>query len=523
MKPIITLGFVLALFSAQFNAQINQIDVSHYKIAITVNDDSDTIKVLETIRFKHIDALEPILFNLASVQKEGKGMAVESLLLNNTKPHFSHRNDSLLIDLSAATPNNNLELVVKFKGIPIDGLVIGKNKYGSRTFFGDNWPTRAQNWFACNDHLSDKATVEFIVNAPKKYNVVANGKLIEVKKNKKTNTHHYHSKIALPTKVMVIGIAEMAQTEVGSISGTKVNSWVYPTNKKDAFYDLSLAPSILQFYINYIAPYEFEKLDNVQSTTRFGGMENAGCIFYDENALKGSRSSENLIAHEIVHQWFGNSATEKDWPHLWLSEGFATYLTNIYIEQTKGTEAFQAQLIQDRSRVLAFEKKYKHPVIDTSYSSLMNLLNPNSYQKGGWVLHMLRTEIGDSLFHLSIQKYYQTYRLSNADSKDFQSIVENISKRDLNWFFDQWLYTSGHPKLTTTSKIEGGNLTIDLTQQDRVFSFPLKIAIEFENGSVLHKVIPISEKNTRIELDLEASIKRFNLDPEVQLLYEEVE
>ena len=521
MKPLLLLGFVLALFSGQYNAQIDQIDVSHYKIDITVSDDSDTIKVLETIRFQHIDPSEPILFNLASVQKDGKGMVVQELLLNQTKAHFLHRNDSLKIDWRKEESNHTFELIILFKGIPIDGLVIGQNKYGSRTFFGDNWPTRAQNWFACNDHLSDKATVDFMVTAPKKYDVVANGSLLSVIKEKHTKTHHYSSSIPLPTKVMVVGIAEMYSEEAGVINGTTVNSYVYPNNNKKAAYDLALAPSILAFYIDYIAPYEFEKLDNVQSTTRFGGMENAGCIFYDENALKGSRSSENLIAHEIVHQWFGNSATEKDWSHLWLSEGFATYLTNVYIEQTKGTEAFQTQLRKDRIRVLAFEKKYKHPVIDTSYTSLMNLLNPNSYQKGAWVLHMLRTEIGDSLFHLSIQKYYQTYRLSNANSKDFQKIVENICRRDLNWFFEQWLYNAGHPKLKITSKIDGQILTLKITQQTSLFSFPLKVAIEFESGAMINEVINISKKNTLLEFYREhESIKSFELDPEVQLLFE---
>ena len=148
MKPLLLLGFVLALFSGQYNAQIDQIDVSHYKIDITVSDDSDTIKVLETIRFQHIDPSEPILFNLASVQKDGKGMVVQELLLNQTKAHFLHRNDSLKIDWRKEESNHTFELIILFKGIPIDGLVIGQNKYGSRTFFGDNWPTRAQNWFA---------------------------------------------------------------------------------------------------------------------------------------------------------------------------------------------------------------------------------------------------------------------------------------------------------------------------------------------------------------------------------------
>jgi len=107
-------------------------------------------------------------------------------------------------------------------------------------------------------------------------------------------------------------------------------------------------------------------------------MENAGCIFYDENALDGSGNAEDLIAHEIAHQWFGNSATEKDWSHLWLSEGFATYLTNIYIEQNKGKQAFKEQLKKDRKRIVSFEKRYRHPIVDQSYKNLMDLLNPLS-------------------------------------------------------------------------------------------------------------------------------------------------
>ena len=245
----------------------------------------------------------------------------------------------------------------------------------------------------------------------------------------------------------------------------------------------------------------------------------AGCIFYDENALKGSRSSENLIAHEIVHQWFGNSATEKDWPHLWLSEGFATYLTNIYIEQTKGTEAFQTQLRKDRIRVLAFEKKYKHPVIDTSYTSLMNLLNPNSYQKGAWVLHMLRTEIGDSLFHLSIQKYYQTYfAYGYATSLEFISSVEETTEMDLTEFFNDWLFNEGYPSYVAEWGQPSNELQIILSQSTShesvdFFEGLITVRVIGESGEVLDLVLEHNYNNQIYINDVGFNVSSLEINP----------
>ena len=521
MKPqrIILFCFVFVTFLSF--SQIPQLDVKHYHIEIFVSDKTDEIKVDELIEFAHVDKNKPIVLNLASHDRSHKGMQIESLKLNGQKATFNHQNDSIYIT-SEGSQSKEQSLKLSFKGIPKDGLIIGKNKYGSRTFFGDNWPNRAQNWFACNDHLSDKATVEFIVHAPKHYKVVANGQLMSIKKSKANKTYHYNSSISLPTKVMVIGVADMHIEEAGMIDGKKVKSCVYPKHKKEALHDLEIAPSILEFYINYIAPYEYEKLDNVQSTTRFGGMENAACIFYDEDALDGTRTSEALIAHEIVHQWFGNSATEKDWCHLWLSEGFATYLTNVYFEQTKGVSAFRERLIKERKTIISFEKRYKSPVVDTAYNSLMDLLNPNSYQKGGWVLHMLRNELGDEDFHQTIRTYYQKYRLSNADTKDFQNVAEEVSDKDLQWFFDQWLFHRGHPKLNIETEVHENNLVMSISQRDLLFDIKLPIRVYFDNGTSLNELIGINDHQTRFKKMYKEQIERIEIDPDVQLLYEEV-
>ena len=519
MRQIILFYFLSV--SLQIFSQFSQIDVQSYRIDLTVNDSNDTILVKEKIVFDYNDFTKSVSLNLSSIDKSGKGMHIQKVMQGKNELKFIHSKNLLTLKDFRVNTNENIEIEVHFKGVPIDGLVIGKNKFGSRTFFGDNWPNRAQNWFACNDHPSDKATVEYIVNAPLKYEVVANGQLISKKINKKSVVYHYQSKVVLPTQFMVVGIANLSEKQSGTVSGIPVFSAVYPENEKSAFHDFDLAPSVLQFFIDYIAPYEFEKLTNVQSTTRFGGMENAGCIFYDENSITGTRSCENLIAHEIVHQWFGNSASEKDWPHIWLSEGFATYLTNIYIQKTKGDLAFQTQMAKDRKKVIAFSKTYNHAVVDINYTDLMDLLNPNSYQKGGWVLHMLRAEIGDSLFQLSIQAYYKKFRLSNADTKDFQEVVELVSKRNFDWFFKEWLYQAEIPTLKISDEIAGKTIKLKISQKGYVFRFPLIVEIKLQNGETILEKIQITEKETLFTKEYAIEIGSFRIDPTVDLLFQQ--
>ena len=132
---------------------------------------------------------------------------------------------------------------------------------------------------------------------------------------------------------MVIGVADFAVNLSGTINECiPVYSWVYPEDRDKGFYDYAQAAEILPWFIKNVGPYAYKKLANVQSKTRFGGLENANTIFYSEHSVNGNRQSESLMVHEIAHQWFGNYATEKSFAHLWLSEGFATYMTILYME-----------------------------------------------------------------------------------------------------------------------------------------------------------------------------------------------
>jgi aminopeptidase N len=245
-------------------------------------------------------------------------------------------------------------------------------------------------------------------------------------------------------------------------------------------------------------------------------MENAGAIFYFEDSPQ-SKGIEELMAHEIAHQWFGDSASEKDFHHLWLSEGFATYLTHYYLENKYGIDTLKKRLIDDRTLVIKFEKKRYTPVVDTTIkTNYMPLLNPNSYQKGGWFLHMLRRKLGDGAFWKGINTYYLKYQNSNANTTDFREVMEQISGQDLKVFFKQWLNTAGHPDVAVSWKYDKKTHVVDLKvdqKQKDLYTFPLEITIDDE----LHTINMTSQSATA-HIAAGKKLPVIKVDPNVNLL-----
>jgi aminopeptidase N len=250
------------------------------------------------------------------------------------------------------------------------------------------------------------------------------------------------------------------------------------------------------------------------------GLENANTIFYSENSVSGTRKSEGLLAHEIAHQWFGNMATEKSFGHLWLSEGFATYFTILYFENKYGKDTAIKMLKEDRLQVIDFSQESNKAIVDTDETDYMKLLNANSYQKGGWVLHMLRCELGDSVFWRSIRKYYATYAGSIADTRDLQKVFEEVSGKDLKQFFDQWLYTTGQPDLDITWKYDaiGKFVTVDVKQQQKnAFKFPLSLKINSPGTGKKEKVF-VKDATASFKIKVDQKPTSITVDPDTELL-----
>lgn len=495
-------------------------DVRSYEFNISLNDTSDFITCKTVIRAYFHEPLPEFRIDLDNLRTDGKGMTISALLINGKEAEWEHTGNKVVLKKSTS---GNCEILILYSGIPADGLIISKNKFGNRTFFADHWPDRASGYLPVVDHPSDKASVDFIITAPAHYEVVGSGELVEESDLAGGwRLTHWREETPLPVKVMAFAAADFAARLAGMVDSIPVWSWVYPENRNEGFYDYSIAVKPLRFYSELIGPYPYRKLANVQSKTIFGGLENAGCIFYSERSVTGEGKAERLIAHEIAHQWFGNSVTENDWHHVWLSEGFATYLTAVYEEMNYGKEKLAGNMTADRSRVLRYSERSARPVIDTTVNNLMQLLNANSYQKGAWVLHMLRAEVGEENFWKGIRHYYKKFRDSNADTDDFRIVMEEVSGIDLQKFFHQWLYVAGEPQLKIELKKgknkDSSELIIEQLQ-DHLFEFKIDITLKSPlNDMEITEQVSISKRITKLNVEAEYGSEVI-ADPGVRLLF----
>jgi len=415
-------------------------------------------------------------------------------------------------------PGDTISTRVRYRGFTRDGLIIGNNQYGDRTVFADNWPDRAHLWLASDDRPADKATVAFHVQAPIDQQVIANGVLEKIDTLPYGHTvWHYRLDAAIPVYTMVVGVGRLARTTLPNaacaVKCVPLSVWSYP---QDSAYAAGTAfrraGLMLDYFSGLIGPFPYPALAHVESSTRFGGMENATAIFYDQKSYRERTLDELLVAHETAHQWFGDAVTPRQWPHLWLSEGFATYLAALWRGHADGDSAFRATMKKAADEVLSSPAS-ERPVVDTAQPDLMALLNTNSYQKGGWVLHQLRSLLGDSAFFAGLRRYYTSYKDSTAVSSDFARVMSEAAGKDLDWYFRQALTQPGYPILDVRWRHGGKKLALDITQIQkpgwgsyRIPNLELRVdgrlvRVDVE-GPKTHKVIEgIGKKPSKIEVD----------------------
>ncbi|MGB3779399.1 MAG: M1 family metallopeptidase [Tunicatimonas sp.] len=525
-----------ALISSLKAAPDPGIDVLHYAFHIDINDQNNRIVGAAEVVVKFVASNQKeIHLDLASVSAGSEtGMTVLEVLQNDVPTTYRHDSDLLSIQLPAPSRVNDVVTFrIRYRGVPDDGLIISKNKYGDRTFFGDNWPNRAHRWLPTKDHPSDKATCEFIIKAPEHYEVIANGLKREEsdlppEQEKNLKLTHWATLHPIATKVMVFGAARFAIRYHPLSSITPLEDWVFPEDRDVGFKHLEVTADILKYFEQQIGEYPFEKLANVQSCTRYGGMENASNIFYNQDAIANEATIESLIAHEVAHQWFGNAVTEKNWADVWLSEGFSTYLTHLYLAHTYGADTLTARLDKDKERIFSFYvKSPQSMVVDVSETNLFKLLNANTYQKGAWFLHMLRNKIGDPAFFQTLREFYRAYHHQNASTDDFRTIAERASGQKLTTFFRTWLQQAGHPVVKGTWKYSrsGKKLTLEVEQvqhSGNFFPMDLQFSVYYEQGkSSETKSLTFTKLKQTFVFKVDGKPTQVVLDPNQRLLMEQ--
>lgn len=436
----------------------------HYDVSVTVPDTGSEFSFVVATTWR-LTSPDSIRIELDSVFR------VSAVELGGAANTYARRGDLIFVPHGHGA-GDTVTTVVHYAGRPHDGITVSTNAYGERTVFADDWPDRAHHWLASQDHPSEKATADFHITVRRGVQALANGVLVNAD-SLADGTVRWHYRIAepIPVYTMVFAAGRLAVTPLAdaacAVKCTPVSVVTYPADSAFALsVPFATAGPIVDYFSKTVGPFPFERLSHVESTTIFGGMENSTAIFYDAKGYNKRTMRDGVVAHETAHQWFGDAVTEADWHHLWLSEGFATYFTALWIEHTKGIAARNAQLKENAEAVFA-SKVTERPILDPAATDLMGLLNTNDYPKGGWVLHSLRGLMGDSAFFAGLRAYYAKYKYGVALSSDFANVMSETAKRNLDWYFVQALTQPGYPVLAVTWKQSGTRLTLDIAQTQK--------------------------------------------------------
>jgi aminopeptidase N len=493
-----------------------KIDVLNYRFKIQLSDNSDTISCVETVDVRYAgEGVQVLRLDLVNTT-----MTVSSVVSEGRPLTYTHQNNALLINLaSASTPGQKSSYTIIYSGKPASGLKIANNKHGDRTFFSDNWPDQGRHWLAIIDHPYDKATCEFVVTAPSHYQVVSNGlKIEETDLEDGSRLTHWKQSIPIASWLYVLGVARFAVQRVDEFDHKAIETWVYYQDRDKGFYDFAVpTKDVLGFYSDHIGPFAYEKLANIQSNSVAGGMEAASAILYSEGSVVGDRNERwrDVVIHEIAHQWFGNSVTEYDWDDVWLSEGFATYFTLLFIEHQYGKDAFMSGLAKAKKTIDAFDEKDPgYRIVHDNLNDMSKVTSSHTYQKGAWILHMLRGMMGDDKFWSGIRSYYKKYMNSNATTADFRREMEDASGLDLETFFVKWLYNPGKIIVNGTWRYDKKKKQVTLSIEGDTFSTPLPVAIFLPaTDQPLLKIIAPDSQKHEFSFEVDSAPEKVILDP----------
>ena len=537
LRTLLVLLLIPCVLEADTYPRQPGVDAIHYVFRLALSDTSDEIAGEATVTVKFLlDKVGDVQLDLTT-ESGGKGMTVQSVRRGGATETpgaasenlvYTHANDRLRLVLpSASSAGQEFTFTVRYRGIPAEGLLHGNNIHGERTIFANNWPNQIRHWLPMIDHPYDKATGEMIVTAPGHYQVVSNGVLIEESDRPgDMRLTHWQQSVPIASWLYTLGVARFTSHHAGAVNGVPVQTWVFPQDRDSGlrlFEDLSRRA--MNFFVTQIGPYPYQKLANIQATGFTGGTEYASAIFYGE---KGVNAGRGPVVHEIAHQWFGNSVTERDWDDVWLSEGFATYFALLFVEHDEGRDAFVDGLTRSRAQIVQLEQKLPDtPVIHRNLSDMSKVLNNLVYQKGGWVLHMLRAEVGTEQFWAAIREYYRRYRDQNASTAELRAIFEQVSGKELGWFFSQWLTRAGIPKIEGSWRYLPGRKAVEVTVTQSQAAEPFRLSIEIGITATAGELPDVE----RIELTGRTATKTFDvegqpasvvIDPNTWLLMEPV-
>jgi aminopeptidase N len=511
------------------------VDIRHIRLDLKVDLSKKAVDARATINFRSLRRLSALPLDAVDFEVTAVALAQPKDQVFKTVP-FTREERKVVIEFDPALPVDwdcTLRIDYRIRN-PRAGLYFfGPTKEDPNvplTVWSQGEPVTNRYWFPCLDHPNQRQTTELVVTVAAGNEVLSNGKLVSRKANPdKTVTFHWKQELPHVSYLVTLVVGQFDVVEE-KWEQLPVQYYVPRGRKGDVARNFGKTRKMLEFFSKRFGiAYPWPKYAQVvveQFTA--GGMENTSATTLTKRALLDARavldgSAEGLIAHELGHQWWGDMVTCRDWAHLWLNEGFATYCEVLWAEHDRGADE-AAYLLWGKGQI-ALARAKDRPVVDRHYPFPGSMFDARAYPKGGWVLHMLRKRLGEKVFWKGIQRYGTRHRLKCVETSDLRRTLEDVSGRSLERFFDDWTGRAGNPVVEVQTKYLYGKkqarLTIRQTQPGEAFHFPLTIAFQGAKYGKPVVVQPqVTAKQQSLYVPLPGRPERVDVDPEQTLLAE---
>lgn len=450
--------------------------------------------------------------------------------------------DGDTLALEAPADATALRVEVKYRAHPRRGLYFigpdAKLPHKPVQLWSQCQDEDARHWFPCQDKPHVKMTSELTVTVPRGFVALSNGELVEERRGRGSrNRYHFRLDRPHPSYLVTLVVGKFAVLE-GSAPSTDLERgdialayYVEQGSRADAKRTFADTPRMLALIAELTGvPYPYSRYSQVVvSDFIFGGMENTTATTLYEHVLLDRRAtlditSNDLIVHELAHQWFGNYVTCRDWSHAWLNEGFATFFEHLERERREGRDAYDFGLLSDMSSYLAeADGRYRRPIVCRDYEAPIDLFDRHLYEKGGLVLHLLRRDLGDRTFWQGVKLYLERHAYGIVETRDLERALEEASGRSLERFFDQWVYRPGHPVLKVKVSWENGQLAVTVAQTQRtgevaLFDLLLEVDVCRADGKIERHSRRLSAERDAIVVSLGKRPRWVAFDPEIRII-----
>ena len=508
---ILFLSFIQSENNIHHSTPDRSVDILHSVIDIRLDFLSEKVigKVSHTF--------SPLGSSISNLDLDAEDMIVRRVRLDGKDIPFFQSEEKLHMDLvKSFTWSDTLTIIINYTSTPRTGLYFFKpdSSYPNRRLqaWTQGEETDNHHWVPIYDYPNERATFECKLTVDKNLQAISNGELVSKTDNKDgTHTFHWRENYPMVSYLISFAVGDYVKVE-DKYKDLPVNYWVYHENQKEAHRSFGKTPDMIE-YFNKITgvEYPFEKYDQVIVTDfMWGGMENITLTHNTDRTMHDSKaqpdhSSDGLVAHELAHQWYGDMITTRNWSHIWLNEGFATFFSRLYLTKDRGKdEGDYIRLGEIRGYHKADSTK-RRPTVDFNYSEPFELFTSHVYAKGSLILNMVKDILGEQGFWKSIRHYTNQNKMKNVETMDLKKSIEVTTGQNLDWFFRQWVYGPGFPeyKVSWTHNHRTKKLMIHVRQtQDlkttNLFKMPISILID--NGEIEEHIIWVEDKETVFDL-----------------------